>query len=93
MLRSGIRQLVASGALALCATGVILPVGEAAASDWGPLNSYYNGIERVSGYGSFVNDGNVDARTVYCLTDSRADGNTVYEGYSGVFAGGRCSAC
>lgn len=78
MSRSGVRQVVVSAVLALGAVGVVFPVGNAVAVDWGPLNSYYNGIERVSGFGSFINEGSARATTVYFLTDSRADGNPVY---------------
>ena len=81
MLRSGARQVVASAALALGVVGVIFPASNAVAVGWGPLNSYYNGVERVYGKGWFYNVGNVQAETEYILMDPVNDENTVY-GYT-----------
>lgn len=78
MLRSGVRQVIASAALAAGMAGVVIPVGDAVAVGWGPLNSYYDGVERVYGHGWFYNVGSVEAETEYTLMDPVADGNTVY---------------
>jgi hypothetical protein len=69
------KKLLASLGLTCLVLGLSFP---AMAVGWGPTSSYYKGIRRVTGYGSFYKLNNAVARDRITVRDDRNDGNAVY---------------
>ncbi|WP_139738848.1 hypothetical protein [Actinomyces wuliandei] len=72
------RHAAAFALAAALVVGLFGASSPASAANWGPVNSFYNSIERVNGAGTFTNNDYASATTHYVLTDPRRDGNPVY---------------
>lgn len=69
------RKLLTSVALLTLTVALAAP---AMAVSWGPNSTYYKGIKRATGSGSFTNVSNTYARNRMTVQDNSNDGNTVY---------------
>lgn len=69
------RKVFTSSALLALTVALAAP---AMAVSWGPNSTYYKGIKRATGSGSFTNVSNTYARNVIKVADNSNDGNRVY---------------